>query len=189
MRRLRVPLIAFVMIALIALFVILASRRHESQDQTLETSHAGKQLIIGPRDGFLTSAKCRDCHEDEHSRWHATFHRTMTQAASPETLLAPIDDVWLNSRSRTYHLTREGDRFFAEMADPDWEWERRLQGIDLASIADPPSIKREIVMLTGSHHYQTFWIHGRDGNALRQVPFVYHLETAQWIPRGCVFVS
>ncbi len=99
----------------------------------------------------------------------------MTQRATPESVLAPFDEVRLESRGRTYQLKRDGDAFWVTMADPDWEIEKHLRGFDLAEIKKPPLVERRVVMTTGSHHYQGYWIPGRFGNELRQFTFVFHI--------------
>jgi predicted CXXCH cytochrome family protein len=38
--------------------------------------------------GYVGSGACRPCHPSEHASWSATWHRTMTQRATPETMLA-----------------------------------------------------------------------------------------------------
>ncbi|MDE2657988.1 MAG: hypothetical protein OSB61_11075, partial [Verrucomicrobiota bacterium] len=40
---------------------------------------------------YAGSDSCRDCHANEHKSWHASYHRTMTQLMSPETVRAAFD--------------------------------------------------------------------------------------------------
>lgn len=48
--------------------------------------------------GYAGSSSCLPCHPGEHASWKRTWHRTMTQVATPETVLAPFerrgDEVW-----------------------------------------------------------------------------------------------
>jgi len=37
------------------------------------------------------STTCESCHPDHYASWHRTFHRTMTQEATPETVLGAFD--------------------------------------------------------------------------------------------------
>jgi hypothetical protein len=39
--------------------------------------------------GYVGSEACRACHPSQYHSWHASYHRTMTQVATPETVLAP----------------------------------------------------------------------------------------------------
>jgi hypothetical protein len=41
--------------------------------------------------GYLESNNCRKCHEGNYATWHATFHRTMTQDANPQSVLGDFD--------------------------------------------------------------------------------------------------
>ncbi|MED5446633.1 MAG: cytochrome c3 family protein [Planctomycetota bacterium] len=148
--------------------------------------------VIGPRGDFVGSSACRECHQKNHSSWHQTFHRTMTQKASSETVLAPFDGVTLESRGRRYELSQAGDRFAVSLVDPDWESRQIRDEID-DSIIDRESeqhrVTRPVVMTTGSHHMQGFWIPGGRGNLLRQIPWYYHLAEKRWIPREDAFLE
>lgn len=41
--------------------------------------------------GYVGSSACLPCHPGEHASWSRTWHRTMTQVATPETVLAPFE--------------------------------------------------------------------------------------------------
>ena len=147
---------------------------------------------LGARGDFVGSEACRECHEQNHSSWHRTYHRTMTQVASPGTVLAPFDGVTLESRGRRYELSRAGDRFEVNLVDPDWESGQLFEGRD-ASAVDRDSVRhrvtRPVVMTTGSHHMQGYWIPGFRGNLLRQIPWYYHIAEQRWIPREDAFLE
>src|SRR5690606_14450564 len=87
---------------------------------------------------------------------------------------------------RSYELFRRGDQFWARLPDPDLvaHGQRTLR-----QAADIPSVERRIVMTTGSHHYQAYWVGGERGNELWQFPFVYHFETRRFIPRRDAFLQ
>lgn len=142
---------------------------------------------IGQTDEFAGSDSCRDCHKQQHASWHKTFHRTMTQKVRAETVLADFDDVELTSRNRTYRLTREGDEFWIDMPDADWEDAAQRRGVDLATVSAPRK-KLPIVMSTGSHHFQGYWVPSDRGRELRQIPWVYHLAEQRWMPVEDTFI-
>ncbi|MEE3364948.1 MAG: cytochrome c3 family protein, partial [Planctomycetota bacterium] len=106
--------------------------------------------------------------------------------------LAPFDGVTLESRGRRYELSQAGDRFAVSLVDPDWESRQIRDEID-DSIIDRESeqhrVTRPVVMTTGSHHMQGFWIPGGRGNLLRQIPWYYHLAEKRWIPREDAFLE
>lgn len=141
-----------------------------------------------PAAGYVSSDACRSCHPAEHASWHRSFHRTMTTLATPETVLAPFDGRTLENRGRDYRLSRRGDQYRVELVDPDWERNERLAGRDPDAHPSPPRVERRVVMVTGSHHMQTFWVEGRHGNEVYNLPFVWLLEGPRWAPREEVFL-
>ncbi|MGH0028472.1 MAG: multiheme c-type cytochrome, partial [Myxococcota bacterium] len=125
-----------------------------------------------PREGYVSSKTCASCHPGQHESWSASYHRTMTQVATPETVAGDFDDVRLEFHGASYHLQRRGDEFWVEMDDPAYMGRGR-----------PPRIERRIVMMTGSHHDQDYWYAtpggGRD---LRLLPLDFRIEEQRWIP-------
>jgi predicted CXXCH cytochrome family protein len=144
--------------------------------------------IQGEEAGFVASTACRSCHPSEYASWHRTFHRTMTQAATPESVVAPFEGLTLHSRGRSYRLERRGEEFWVDMIDPDWERVNRLRGADLRGVENPPRAERRVVMVTGSHHMQTYWVESEFGRELINLPFVYLFEARRWVPREDVFL-
>ena len=43
--------------------------------------------IEDPTEGYVTSRACRSCHPGEYASWRRSHHRSMTQRASPESVL------------------------------------------------------------------------------------------------------
>ena len=105
----------------------------------------------------------------------------MTQPATPETVLAPFDGVELELEGKTYRLSQDGDEFWVEMPDPDLESLLLQEGKDLAT-ADVPTVRRQVVLLTGSHYLQDYWVASRDQKGLYHVPWEYHIAERRWIP-------
>ena len=85
-------------------------------------------------DGFVSADTCRQCHAEYYESWHRTYHRSMTQIASPESVVGDFDDVKLASRGREYHLEHDGDNYWVTMADPAVEEQLRAQGVDLQTV-------------------------------------------------------
>lgn len=144
-------------------------------------------LAVGVHGSFVASQACRKCHEEEYQSWHASYHRTMTQFATPHAIVAPLDGQRLEARGRTYRFERRGDAFYVTMAQPEHELELRKNGADLSLIENVPLTTRELVITTGSHHMQTFWIRSQDG--LRQVPWYWHIAAKSWIPAEDSFLQ
>src|SRR5215470_7574114 len=70
--------------------------------------------------GYLESNNCRKCHEGNFATWHATFHRTMTQEANPQSVLGDFD--------RDNTITYQGVR--AEMVREKASYWMKLTGAD-----------------------------------------------------------
>jgi predicted CXXCH cytochrome family protein len=133
--------------------------------------------------GFASSDACRSCHPAQYQSWHGSFHRSMTEVATAQTVRAPWGGV-LSWRGRDYTLFRRGDQF----------WVKPPVAADPAQKGGPPAApashsERRILMTTGSHHYQAYWFRGERGNELLQLPFVYHFESARFIPRHEAFLQ
>ncbi len=43
--------------------------------------------IMARQENYVTSNSCRSCHPGNYASWHTSFHRTMTQVATPATLI------------------------------------------------------------------------------------------------------
>lgn len=148
-----------------------------------------RDALPGPVDdtSFASSNTCRSCHPRHYATWHDSYHRTMTQAATPETVLADWDDVTLEDRGHTTRLTRRGDAMWAEVPDPLWYEDRSPD-----RPAVPPQIEARVVMTTGSHHLQNYWIRrpqsgdvyldSYDNGALVQIPWIWMIEDGRWAP-------
>ena len=120
-------------------------------------------------EGYLGSDACRTCHPRQHSTWSESYHRTMTQVATPKSVLAPFDNVVLED-GISYRAIRRGDQFSVELPYPYEE--------------------RPIVMTTGSHHMQVYWFPPHDGSRyLGLLPFAYLKEEQRWLPRRALFLQ
>ena len=133
---------------------------------------------------FATSQACRRCHPGEYESWHASYHRTMTQLASPEAIRAPFDRE-LKDNVLTCRLERKGDEFWATVFPTDWRERYLAAGIDPdRALTDPqlsPFSTKRVLMTTGSHHMQIYWL--ENAGSLVELPFYYHIDGERWIPR------
>jgi len=122
---------------------------------------------------WVSSRACRSCHPGEYASWHDSYHRTMTQTASPGTVLAPLaSPAALDLDGQRYAMRRQENEVWATV-------------VEGASQVD-----RRVAMTTGSHHYQAYWTEGDVPGDLRMFPFVYLLgREPRWIPRRDAFVE
>ena len=125
-------------------------------------------------DSYVSSQTCKACHPREYEAWRGSYHRTMTQVATPATVIADFGGVQVNDpHVGPTVLARRDGQFWATFDDPDW---------DLVGTA-PPRISRQVVMVTGSHHQQIFWYATGRGRILGQLPALYLIAEGRWIPR------
>ncbi|MBX3213368.1 MAG: hypothetical protein KF850_15130 [Labilithrix sp.] len=130
--------------------------------------------------GYVSSSACLGCHPGEHASFGRTFHRTMTRVASPETVSAPLDGRPLELDGRVVRLERRGDEVWATLPDPD----RVIAGDPSAA-----DVTRRVVLTTGSHREQAYWVAGARRGDLRLVPFVWLVKDAAFVPRREAFLT
>ena len=168
-------LFLFCMLAAAGVFVLAANRFHRPAVPERDVRH---RPIEVQTEGFATSDSCQACHPGQYASWNASYHSSMTQIASPQTVLGDFDDWLLDLGTFTFRLTRKGDEFWVDMPD-----------IDAGPRAGkPPRVKRRIVMTTGSHHMQIYWYGTDNTRVLGQLPFVYNVELDDWLPRSAAFI-
>ncbi|MEX1097714.1 MAG: cytochrome c3 family protein [Planctomycetales bacterium] len=139
--------------------------------------------------GFVSSRSCKSCHPGEFASWHRTWHRTMTQFPSPETVAGDFDGRERTHRNRRYVFDRRGDEFWVTMPDPGWEEAEQQKGVDLDLVEHPPIVERKVLLTTGSHRMQTYWVRGDGDSYLVQVPWFYHIAERRWIPAEDTFLT
>lgn len=163
--------------------LLVALLRHVPSEVTTKTADGPVQPLNRPRvrltSGYAGSDACRDCHVRNHETWHASWHRTMTQVPSADTVVPDFRDVTLTVDDRRYVLSQDDDGYWVELDDPD----------AAPGSAEPPRVRRQIVLMTGSHHEQDFWFETPRGRAVQRLPFVYRIAEAEWLPDTCVLLT
>ena len=151
---------------------------------TSEASFARTLPKPGVGEGYVASDKCRACHPGEYASWHRTFHRTMTQWATEESVLGDFSGKELQLDGEVYKLTKEHGQYWVEMPDPIVK-QRQASGLatNTAVALEPiPRVKKRIGMLTGSHHMQVCWLPTGLGNMQLILPFAWLKEDQRWAP-------
>lgn len=128
---------------------------------------------------YVGSDACAACHPGEHASWAATYHRTMTQRATPTTVLAAFDGRVLAGVDGEYRVERRGEEFWVWMVDPAGKRARAQGGLVLTAA---PLVERRVVMITGSHHMQVYWVAAPVGRALHSFPFAWLIDEARFVP-------
>ncbi len=167
------------------------------QQEATRATLAEKVPQQGRPGGYVSSDNCKSCHPDQYASWHRSFHRTMTQLASPRSVRGEFDRVTLELGGESYFLEQRGDEFWVDMVDPDWRYVQQRKRATYREIrgaaptpaeANPPRARKRITMLTGSHHMQAYWVASDSGNMQFSFPFTYLFEARRWVPRNDVFL-
>lgn len=143
-------------ITLLALGAITAALRAVAPDYA--TVRAGRIDA-----GYLQSGDCRKCHGTNYATWYATYHRTMTQEAGPESVLGDFD--------RNNTITYQGVR--AEMVRQDGKYWMKVTG------ADGHTQKLEIVRTVGSRRIQQYLT--KTGDTWYRAPIAYDIIQHRWM--------
>src|SRR5215475_7423281 len=89
------------LVAVVAVAIVLADVSHHS----LSAAKAPTNRPIAAQEGdYVTSNSCRACHPGNYASWHTSFHRTMTQVATPATLIPDARNIELSFAGRQYKL-------------------------------------------------------------------------------------
>ena len=130
-------------------------------------------------DDYVGSATCQSCHPHQHATWYSSFHRTMTQVASEETIIGDFKDVELEHFGSRYFLSQDQDGFWVDV---------KTQRSTFA-LSQNEHLRLPVSLLTGSHHMQAVWCESSNSRLLAMLPFIWLREEARWIPRAAAFLS
>jgi hypothetical protein len=159
-----VPAIALVLAAILSGFLLTL------REPVVRENQIGNRPIQHQTGGFVSSDRCRACHPAQYLSWHRSFHRTMTQIASPESVAPSFDAVRVDALpAGPMILERRGRVLWADFIDPDRPGGGRIQ--------------RAVVMTTGSHNQQIFWYATANSRVLGQLPAIWLPSEQRWIPR------
>ncbi len=159
---------------------------------TSRPSDAADRPVQDPREGFATSDTCRSCHPRHHASWDHSYHRKMTQSATPDAVVGAFNGETISFGEDSYRFTREGDEYWVEMDDPAWRRKRdraRAQGWEPEVSEEPHRVTRPVALVTGSHKKQIYWYPTGMSRVLGQVELYWLTEEQQWIPRSAGFLS
>lgn len=126
---------------------------------------------------WVGSDRCQSCHQDRHDSWHQTYHRSMTQVATAETVLGDFDGqprTWWGMTIRP--VKRNGQFWFDYYRTPE---DRQ------------PIATHRIYRTVGSHRYQQYLTRDGDsaaGNHYR-LHMLWHIEEQRWVHMNAVFLG
>lgn len=127
-------------------------------------------------DGYVGSDACKECHQENHSSWFASYHRTMTQLATPDNIMGDFNNVEVQYRGDVYRLQNEGGLCVVDMPD-------------LGNPDPTARVQSAVVMSTGSHHMQLYWFVTLADRMVGMLPLAYLRETKEWVPRSATFLQ
>ena len=133
---------------------------NSTPDQTKTKSPAN------PSNAYTSSKTCRACHPGEYDSWHNSYHRTMTQLAKPEAVLAKWHGTKLPHSGSQLKLEKKKNEYWVTTIGDDGTKES----------------KQRITMTTGSHHLQVYWIGDKNGNLQHPFPFGWLIADQKWSP-------
>ena len=204
--------------ALAIVVAILFGLAHGKGSQDRQAKRQALELLTPTQvktNGYTSSASCRACHPSQFESWHKSYHRTMTQLAGPDSVMGRFDGTEVKSGGLLYRLYQTNGQYWATMPDPeilmktietgrrvnDHTYQIRTNGtLSMLDLRTVPRVEKRVVMTTGSHHYQTYWVEGsvlnptnqinepKYGNLLQTLPLVYLPKEQQWIPRENAFM-
>lgn len=120
---------------------------------------------------YVTAAQCARCHPDHARSFQRTFHRTMTQRASAQSVRGNFDGASLDYFGVRAHMERT----------PGGEHVLRYQ------LQNTPEQRFIIEKTVGSRRYQQYI--ARRGDELVRLPVAYHIEEQRWFHMNGAFLT
>jgi hypothetical protein len=137
-----------------------------------ESDDSQSRPLVIAHDGYVGSAACLECHADQHASWTASYHRTMTQAVTPEIVAGRFDGKSFEHYGWNFRPERVGDDFY----------------LNIEGITGGKKFRHKLVLATGSHHMQKYWYHAGAGRKMGLAPLVYLIEEDKWVPEHTAFL-
>ncbi len=134
----------------------------------------GRSTVVG-------SARCRDCHQGQHASWSRSFHRTMTQSATGEAVLAPFAGETLSRLGFVATMTRVQGRPHV-----------RIERVDPRPGQPSVLLDADVELTVGSHRYQQYVARIDRGGGPQErwrLPLAWHVELDRWIHLGDAFLT
>lgn len=137
-----------------------------------------RQSLNAPFDpaaaSFVGSTACEGCHVSRHDSWYGTFHRTMTQEASPASVQGAFDGQSLDYWGLRMRPVAESGRYFFEYSD-----------LQTGEIVD----RREIVRTVGSHRYQQYMTYVPETGNYVRLHYLWHNGDQRWVHMNAAFLG
>jgi predicted CXXCH cytochrome family protein len=160
--------VACVVAVPIAVLFVLAVGHDPVQAEANQPLHARDKDYVG-------ASACKSCHEDHWASWRRTFHSTMTQLPTEESVLGRFngDPVTLFGATAT-PFQHDGRYFFR-----------------LPAIGNDGTREAEVAFTVGSRRYQQYFERreGVDGVTYRRLPLLWHVGESRWMHLNGAFLE
>ena len=126
-----------------------------------------------PEHDWAGSGSCYGCHEGRHASWARTYHRTMTQDATAESVVGAFDGrIVQYGEQRIRPVERDGQYLF-EYLDAN----ERVVG------------RAEIKRTVGSHRYQQYLAQApHTGDNFIRMHMLWHIADQRWVHMNGAFL-
>ena len=131
--------------------------------------------------GYVSSQTCQACHPSQYASWHRSYHRTMTQVATPDTVAARFDGVLESRAGKLWASVPREASLQSSLQSPT---RSRVSGDTSEAEVWAP-----VVMTTGSHHQQIYWYETGNSRVLGQLPVIWLTADQKWIPRRAALMA
>lgn len=124
--------------------------------------------------GYVGSAACADCHGERLDSWYATYHRTMTQEATGDTVQGRFDGQDLDYYGFRVRPVREGGRYFFDYHE--------LETGDLIQ-------RQQIHRTVGSNRYQQYLTKLPEDETYVRLHYLWHNGDQRWVHMNAAFLG
>jgi len=137
--------------------------------------------------GYVGSGECKRCHPSNHASWHRTFHRTMTQEASPASVLGDFADARFDYGGIRARMSRDERGGFAI------ELSASANGgpSSTALAADPDALltgtRFTVARTVGSRRYQQYL--ARVDDVYVRLPVAWNIAEQRWMHLNGAFLT
>lgn len=124
---------------------------------------------------YTGSEKCKECHEDNYKSWKKTYHRTMTQEATSESVVGQFNGEPQTYWGTTIRPVLKDSKYYFEYYNP--ETKKHINTLE---------IKRTV----GSRRYQQYLAQTdhTQGNYYR-LELLWHIEDKRWVHLNGAFLG
>lgn len=128
-----------------------------------------------PADEWAGSERCYGCHRDQYASWHRTYHRSMTQTATPETVEGRFDGRPVTYWGATVVPIRRDGAYWFDYYLPGRE--------------DRVASYR-IERTVGSNVYQQYLTRAEgQGGTYFRLHLLWHIRDRRWVHMNGVFLG